>query len=241
MKLRVLAAVTFALLVSAPAWAGDPDEPVKASQADLDGDGKPEAISLDAKEDGRFTLKAGAATVRGSASGNEVTGFTVVDLDSGDKWKEIAVHSVGASDDLHRILLYGFDGKSLKELGSVNAITEARGNGVVLADRWMGFWQRREKYALDRKAWKLNLVPQDLYYVGTEATVKQSFPLVRSRTDSAVVANTAPGSKVQVLAAAVTGNEPEAVWYLVKSSTGLLGWTHLKTLFDKTEGLPFAG
>ncbi|RKH62637.1 hypothetical protein D7V93_09880 [Corallococcus llansteffanensis] len=229
------------LLTAAPAGAQG-DEPVTSAKVDLDGDGKPDAVALTPGADGKFALKVGAVTLQGNASGNEVRGFTVVDLDTGDKWKELLVHSIGDMDDDHRFFLYGYDGKAVRSLGDVRALTEAKGNGIVLVDTWMGFWHRREKYTLDRKAWKLTQVPQELYAVGVEATVKKSFALARSRTESAVVATTAQGSKVQVLAAGVPAKaEWNDVWYLVKSSSGLLGWVRGKALLESTEGLPLAG
>ncbi|QRN93327.1 hypothetical protein JRI60_29510 [Archangium violaceum] len=233
-----LAVSTFLLLAVPPAHA---DEPVMSTSADLDGDGKPEAISIQWKEgDRQFVLKVGGATLRGKAEDTEVHGVTVIDIDGGDKWKEVSVHT-GLTESDASSTVYGFDGKALKELGRVRALSEVRGNGIVLSDSWMGFWNRREKYTLDRKAWKLNLVPQELYYVGAEASVKQSFPIVRSRTDSAPVANLAQGSKIQVLAAPPIGPKDKEPWYLVKSSTGLLGWARQRDLSDKTDGLPWAG
>ncbi|MGE6763698.1 hypothetical protein ACQKGO_37150 [Corallococcus interemptor] len=240
MKTPLLAVLSSALVFAGtPAWAQKNDEPVKSAQVDLDGDGKPDTVSLTAGEGGKFTLKAGSATLQGNASGNEVRGFTVVDLDTGDKWKELLVHTLGDMDDDHRFFLYGYDGKAVKPLGDVRALTEAKGNGIVLVDTWMGFWQRRDKYTLDRKAWKLVHVPQELYAVGVEATVKKSFPLTQSRTGSAVLATTAQGSKVQVLAASVPAKGE--VQYLVRSSTGLLGWVPGNVLVASTDGLPLAG
>ncbi|RYZ37143.1 MAG: hypothetical protein EOO71_29155 [Myxococcaceae bacterium] len=246
MKTSLLTVLSSAVLLSAAPAGAQPgarnDAPVKSANVDLDGDGKPDAVSLTPGADGKFTLNVGAATVHGNAAGNEVSGFTVVDLDTGDKWKELLVHSVGDVDDDHRFFLYGYDGKGVKALGDVRALTEAKGNGIVLVDTWMGFWHRREKYALDRKAWKLNLVPQELYAVGVEATVKKSFPLAQARTGSAVVATTAQGSKVQVMAASVPAKgDADDVWYLVRSSSGLLGWVRGKALVECTEGLPLAG
>ncbi len=240
MKTSLLAVLSSAvLLAGAPVFAQGGDAFVTAAQADLDGDGKPDAVALTVGADGKFTLKVGGATLKGDASGNEVTGFQVVDLDTGDKWKELLVQTLGELDDGHRYLLYGYDGKAVKPLGDVHALTEAKGNGIVLVDRWMGFWQKRDKYTLDRKAWKLVYVPQELYAVGVEATVKKSFPLAQGRTGSGVVATTAQGSKVQVLAASVPAKGE--VQYLVKSSTGLLGWVREKVLVDSTDGLPLAG
>lgn len=238
MKVPALSVTMFLLLAAPLAHA---EAPVKSTSADLDGDGKPEAISLQWKEgDSQFVLKVGGATARGKADDTEVHGVTVADIDSGDKWKEVSVHT-GLTESDTSSTVYGFDGKALKELGRVRALTEVRGNGIVLSDSWMGFWNRREKYVLDRKAWKLNLVPQELYFVGAEASVKQSFPIVRSRTDSAPVANLAQGSKIQVLASSPIGPKDKEPWYLVKSSTGLLGWARQRDLSEKTDGLPWAG
>jgi len=236
-----LAAAALTLLPPALAQAQEAQAPVRSATADLDGDGKKEPLSLEWKNgDAQFVLKAGGATLRGDAKDSEVSGFVIVDLDSGDKWKELAV-STGMTDSDHQVFLYGFDGKSLKPLGSVRNLTEARGNGIILSDEWGGFWTRREKYVLDRKAWKLNAVPQDLYYVGREATVKQSFPLQRNPTSKDVIANVAQGSKIEVLAAAPSTRKGERYWYLVKSTTGLLGWTREEALVQHTEGLPSAG
>ncbi|MBN8230129.1 hypothetical protein JYK02_21695 [Corallococcus macrosporus] len=236
------------LLTGVPAVAQKNDEPVTSAQVDLDGDGKPEAVSLTA-EGGGFTLKAGAATAQGNASGGEVRGFTVVDLATGDKWKELVVQSPGITDEDHHVLVYGYDGKALKLLGDVHALSEATGNGIVLVDTWMNFWQKRDKYTLDRKAWKLVHVPQELYAVGVdatspglEATVTKPFQLKQDRSGhGATVAVTAQGSKVRVLAASVPAKATAELWYLVKSSTGLLGWVLGKTLVMSTEGLPRAG
>ncbi|MCP3138121.1 hypothetical protein [Pyxidicoccus xibeiensis] len=231
-----LAVVTLTLL-TAP--LGHAQEPTNSASVDLNGDGKQEAISLtwDEPRD-EFVLKAGSATIRGGTDGNAPPGFVVVDLDSGDKRKELVV-TTGQTDYDKQQHLYAFDGKALKAIGNVPALTEAKGNGIILSDSWQGFWNRRDKYALD-KAGLVTEVPQELYAVGVEATVKQSFPLARSRTDKTAVATLAQGSKIQVLAAAPLG-PPGEYLYLVKSSTGLLGWATGKDLTGKTQGLPVAG
>ncbi|MCY1017709.1 hypothetical protein [Pyxidicoccus sp. MSG2] len=237
-KSPFLAVMTFALLAAPLASAGD-DAPVKAATLDVSGDGKPEDISVTWDEPkSQFILKVGNATARGSSGHEEPNGFTVVDLDSSDKRKEVVVHT-GLTDNTKEAHVYAYDGKSLKAMGTVPSISEARGNGIVLSDAWMAFWQRRDKYVLDAKAGKLTLVPQELYAVGVEATVTESFPLARARTEKTPVANLAKGSKIQVIAAAPIPGK--SYLYLVKSSTGLLGWATMDDLAEKTEGLPFAG
>jgi hypothetical protein len=239
MKFPMLTAVALMLLAAPSAHAQMPE---KSASADLDGDGKPEAISVQWDRVGKqFVLNVGSITFRHTAGDFEVRGVSVIDIDGGDKWKEVVVHMGLLSGDYYnRTFVYGFDGNELKELGYTHNLAEVRGNGIVLADWWMGFWNLREKYTLDREAWKLHRVPQELYFVGAEATVKQSFPIVHSSKDKAVVANLAEGSKIQVLASTPVDPKTLDCWYLVKSSSGLLGWTKHKNLRNKTEGLPWS-
>ncbi|XXF75675.1 hypothetical protein P2318_21750 [Myxococcaceae bacterium GXIMD 01537] len=237
-KTPALALAALTLLCAPAAIAQAPARPLSA---DLDGDGKPETVSVQWKEgDSQFVLKVGGATVRGDAKDTELGEVTVVDLDSGDKRKEVAV-STGLSDYDHRVHLFAYDGKGLKALGTLPALTEARGNGIVLSDTWQGFWNQRDKYVLDAKAGKLTMVPQELYAVGHEATVKDSFPLARGRTDKAPLAQLAKGSRITILAATPVGPGTPERLYLVKSSTGLLGWATPDDLGKHTEGLPWAG
>ncbi|MBM7115621.1 hypothetical protein [Archangium primigenium] len=238
MKARLLALFS-AVLCSVPAWAA---EPAMNRKVDLDGDGKPEAVTLKWHEDkGSFTLQVGGATFASPETGLQGGALDVVDLlEGGDKWKEVAVSS-GFTDGDKRIFLFGFDGKAIKPLGEVHSLGEVKGNGIVLSQIWMGFWNRTEKYALDRKTWSVRRVPQPLYYVGKLARVKQSFPLAHSREDTTAIANLAPGTTIEVLAASVPERGGEPVHYLIKSATGLLGWTGQGPLTTQTEGLPFAG
>jgi hypothetical protein len=238
--MQTKASLLTALLLLAPA-AHAQGEPVQSTSADLNGDGKPEALSVQWKEgDAAFVLRAGGATVKGSAANTEVRGLTVIDLDSSDKRKEVAVLT-GMTEYDKRVDLYAFDGKSLKPLGSVPALTEVRGNGIILSDSWQGFWNRRDKFALDAKKTKVSEVPQELYYVGVEATVKQLLPLTAGRADKALVATLAQNSRIQVLAAVPLKGGKSDYLYLVKSATGLLGWATSRDLVEKTEGLPMAG
>jgi hypothetical protein len=234
MKTRVLAVLPSVLWLSLPSWAAEP------VRADLDGDGKPETLAVQWDVDkGGFTLKVGSASVQAKTEDPNEGGLEIVDLDSGDKWKDIAI-TTGQTDGDHRVFLYGFDGKTLKPLGEVHALTEAKGNGIILSDSWMGFWNKRDKYVLDRPAWKIRAVRQPLYAVGAECKVKQSFAIVQGRGDKTPVATLAQDSRIQVLAADTSGRPGEEL-YLVKSSTGLLGWASRADLEGKTEGLPFAG
>lgn len=224
-------------LLCATAFAG---EAVKSTSADLDGDGKEEAISIQSSGDGAFKLAAGGVRIAGQVKGNELSGFTVDDLDTRDARREVLVHTIGQMDEDHRVLFYGFDGKRWTHLGTLTSAGEIKGNGIVLVDSWAGFWPKREKFTLDSKKKKLVATPQDLYWVGVDAQVKKSFPIQRSRTDSQVVANVAPGSKLTVVASAPDPKNERKDWYLIKTSTGLMGWAKMETISEGLE-LPWAG
>jgi hypothetical protein len=241
-----LAVAALTLLTAPLAHAGD-DAPVMSATVDVDGDGKQEAVSLEWRESedaSPYVLKVGSATLRGSGKDFQVSGFTVVDLDASDRRKEIAVHT-GNTDVDARTDLFSYDGKKLKALGSVPKLTEVKGNGIILSDQWQGFWNQRDKFTYDAKAGRVTEVPQELYYVGSvEAKVRESFPITYGRADKKVVANLAAGSTLQVLAGAIVASRRNAYRdfvYLVKSSTGLLGWVDGAVLMNKTEGLPLAG
>jgi hypothetical protein len=212
-------------------------EPVKSLSVDLNGDGKPESIQLRWREgDPTYVLQAGSVSIQGRGDERTVEGVTVIDLDTREPTRELVVHVTLPLDE-RRMDLYGFDGKALRPLGSVPAITQTHGNGILLSDDWWGFWTRRDKYVLNREQWRLERVRQPYYYVGQEARVLQSFPLAFDRTGAPVVAHLAPDSTIQVLAAdtSIPGQYP---WFLVKSSTGLLGWAEGQTLVRNTQGLP---
>jgi hypothetical protein len=238
MSTRVPSLLSCVLLLCLPAAAAGS---TTTRKADLDGDGKPETITLQAPADmGPFTLKVGSATFTSPDKELQECRLEVVDLlREGDKWKEIAV-STGATDSEHRVFLFGFDGKAIRPLGEVHALGEMKGNGIVLAEIWMGFWNRTEKYVLDRATWTVRRVPQPFYYVGKQTQVKKPFALTHSRQDASVVANLAPGTSIEVLAADLPERPGGKVLYLVKSGTGLLGWIGHEELLADTD-LPQAG
>ncbi len=240
-----LAPLAAAALLSAPALAAPTPSPLSA---DLDGDGKPETIALRWTEDNpRFTLQVGGASLPVDTGTGTRFEVEVVDLDKGDTWKELVVSATGEVDSEHRVYFFGYDGKALKRLGDIHTFDPEKlgGNGIVLSDTWEGFWTRRNKYVLDRKQWKLREVPQEFYAVGVEATVKQSFPLTFGRgagaKETTQVALLAKDSRIQVLLAAPSPQKGKGPAFLIKSTTGLLGWTTQTELEQKTEGLPFAG
>lgn len=223
----------------APTQAAEDEEPVRSVSVDLNGDGKKDAATLDWKEGAAtYTLQVGKSRLKGRGDEGYVGELTVVDLDKGDAFKELRV-DVEMEWDERRVDLYGFDGKQLKLLGILHKPIQAHGNGVVLSDEWRGFWSQRDKYVLNREQWRLDLVPQPFYYVGDEIRVTASFPLLFSPKGKDVVAQLAANTKIRVLAADPSVSDKQS-WFLVKSSTGLVGWVASESLTRNTEGLLFS-
>jgi hypothetical protein len=212
---------------------------VMSQETDLNNDGIVEHIRLtEQPATGEFTVSVGKASItRAFESGEPIDGFIVVDVDENDKYKEIAVHTPGPSDD-DEYYLFWYDGTSIHKMAYLSRWPHFYGNGIVNVDAWMGFWTKREKYVLNATTRILDRVPQELYYVGVEANVRKSFPIYRTRTSSGIVANLKPNSTCLILVCD-TSHQPMQNWYLVKSVTGLVGWAREDEVFDKLD-LPLA-
>lgn len=246
---RLAVLVSFICLTFSASWSFAFDI-VKSAKVDLNGDGKTEEISISGvTESGDFVLSVGRVSIKGTLTAGEADGFTIVDIDTTDEYKEIAVHTPGPSDD-DEYLIYWYDGKLIKEVGRLSRWPKFFGDGIVHVGDWMGFWSKREKYVLDKKTRILQLVPQELYYVGIEAKVRGSFPIYKTRGDSTIVANLKPPSKVLILLcdpSPTSKGETDDYfddyfcdWYLIKSETGIVGWARLKTFYRRLEGLVWA-
>jgi hypothetical protein len=201
---------------------------VKTIEADLNGDNKPDKISLSLKvESGEFILRINNASINGSIyiespdNLDEEIGLKIVDIDKRDKYKEIEVFYNGERYDLTAYHLFTFNGNLINKLLDPVSIRPAySGYGIVLIDKFCeNFWTKKEKYILNRETRKLELVPQEFYYVGVEASVKEMFPIYQTRAGKDVVANLRPSSTCMILVC-----DPEG-WYLIKSVSGLVGWT----------------
>jgi len=249
-KIRI---ALFLLIVSVPRLFAPSsifaDTLVTSATVDLDKDGTIDNVSLsDRKESGEFILHVNGISIAGVLTEGKADGFLIVDIDAADRYKEIAVHTPGPSDD-DEYLLFWYDGKSLMDMGRLSRWPKFVGKGIVLVDGWMGFWKKREKYLLEKTTRTLHRVPQELYHVGAEATVRESFPIYHSRNHSGIVARVRPGSRVLLLAC---DPSPECKtpkgevddyfcdWYLIRSVTGLTGWARLGFFWNKVEGLPWA-
>ncbi len=234
------------LAVPAPGFAAV----VKSASADLNGDGKAEQISITIKDEfeSDYVLKIGSVSVKGKLW-EGIDGFQVVDIDCGDRLKEIAVHTRGPSDDYGHHL-YWFDGKHIKDMGVLDGSAKFPGNGSVLVHRRIGWAFTTEKYVPQGSQRKLHTVPQDMYAVEVDAqitaTVAKSFPIYATRAGGGIVAQLAPKSKITILAYSPAQRNSDGSFkvgpkdqYLIKSHTGLLGWASAKAVdYENLPDLP---
>ncbi len=211
---------------------------MKNFKTDLDGDGKVDHIVLiDTKETGQFTLKVNKGIISGKLE-EEVDGFIIIDIDTTDKYKEIAVHTPGMSDD-DEYLLYWYDGKDIRQMGHLMRWPDFKGDGTVIVGDWMGFWTKWDKYVLDKKTKTLKLIPQETYAVDVEGTVKESFPIYQTKSNDEILEFLSPNTKFHILAC-VLSDDYLSHWYLIKTSSNIIGWAQYNSFYDKVEGLPWA-
>jgi hypothetical protein len=222
---------------------------VTSAKVDLNKDGRVETIAIsDFRDTGEFLLKINGISTTGRLNEGRPDGFTLVDIDKRDAYTEIAVHTPGASDD-DEYLIFWYDGRTISEMGRLSRWPKFLGNGIVHVDGWMGFWTKKEKYLLDKNSRILHKIPQELYYVGVKAFVKESFTIQATRESSKILAKLRPQSNILIL---LCDTSPECRnkdgeadnyfcdWYLIKSVTGLVGWARLGSFWKKVEGLPWA-
>ena len=224
----------------------------KSATADLNGDGRPErvylTVSVPKNAPAQRLLHIGDLSVEIHAQLPE--GIAIVDIDSKDRFKEVDVRCGNPGDGGYS-LVYGFDGRSISEMGEVGSHPDFRGNGIVYGGSWTGAFMIRHKFALDGKRRKLNEIRQPMYYVGRTFKAESSFPICYSMEDASVVADIEPKSQILIVAVAfqpikkrtAMPNRYETIergWYLIKSQSGLMGWARWDTVVQHVP-IPMAG
>jgi hypothetical protein len=213
-----------------------------SAKVDLNGDGVKDSIDLSHVKSHRptpqqqtmFDLQINDASIQGSFDSEELfDGFAIVDIDKSDKYKEIAVHTPGPSDD-DEYLIYWYDGSSIKEVGHLSRWPRFTGNGIVYVNGWVSFWQDTDKYVLTKQR-TLQLVPQPFHYVGMKCKVKTSFPIYESINSRSIVANLRSGSQIFVVLGDISNTENSRTFYLVRSESNLLGWVEESNLISNTD------
>lgn len=246
-SIPTISMVVITLLISIATVASGGELEFKwRDSVDLNGDGLQEKISLHKVGDfGKFILKIGRHQISGKLY-EEVYGFTIVDINKADKYLEVAVYTPGLSD-FGEYMIYWYNGRKIAKVGDLLSRWRLtiKGNGIVYEKGWMGFWTNMDKYVLAGNH-TLRKIPQPFYYVGITARVKKrrSFAIrLKPQNRAAVVGNLIPGSKIELLVAKLTETRKGKLdtWFLIKSSSGLIGRANEKVIDANVADLPNAG
>lgn len=203
--------------------------------ADLDGDGKPEVITVD--DSG---VKVGKHLI--TCGGMALCEVQIHDLSSEDKIKELVTIESGPRDDkyarIYRLEKGGPVEMRWSQEEHYAESIQTSGNGILLTDTRERLYIKRQKWVA--KGGVLTLVAQPFWAVQTEVGIDRSVPIVRTIGGSETVANIKADSRITVLLE--SPDTPE--WFLVKTSTGLTGWISLESLrgaSDEVMGIYGAG
>ena len=199
-------------------------------QIDLNADGKLDDIRVERMDETfDFVLRVNGEEIKGNAGEEPIDGFIIVDINKWDAYKEIAVHTPGPSDD-DIFMLYWYDGADIIAMNRLSRWPEFKGNGIVYVKGWEGFWSPLEKYKLDDASRQLVHVEQFAYYVGLKIKINKGFKIFREKELIHEVALLREHSEIEIMLCDKKGHDYYDYRYLIKSSTGLLGWSDFKSM-----------
>lgn len=194
-------------------------------RCDLDGDGKPDNITVAFNPDGwSFTLRVNQLSVQGSGAGLNET-FAVVDVDSLDGLREIAITESGSDDNVTHF--YGWDGIRIFSMGSIEGSGDIRidGSGLLRGMKRgeiLQAWSYPVLYRLNQEH-RFERIELELYPMNTPVTLRKPFQLARSRW------NPSPGPRLEAGDKAVILSSDGIRWCLVRTLDGATGWFEINS------------
>ena len=224
-------------------------------RADLDGDGRPETASItffgnDERSIGHFQVIVGRDTLFQFGESIEDTA-RIVDIDTTDSFREIAIQEDGPSDDyavyfvrytrMH-LRLVGFVPGTLNDDmrvdGSGAIRTECR--GTILCTWWYPCF-----YRLYEESGALGEVPQAFMPMNVQVTLKRDLPLFASPVDRRIRGRIRQGEQATI------DLTDDRQWARIRSKSGLVGWFWIREwkvfigyndvdIQDVFDGLPMA-
>lgn len=207
---------------------------------DLNSDNKTEIVKVEITDNPyEFRLLIEKKEVLGKFNDGDTDGFKVIDINTHDNYREIAVHTPGSSSD-DEYMIYWYDGKDIIFMDHLSRWPTFNGNGIVYLNNWEDFWSSRDKYVLNNSDRKLKKIEQFAYYVGITVKVKKGFVIYKEKDLSNKVALLSEGSEIMLILCDKTNKEYFNYKYLIKSKSGLLGWSDFKQIQENTEGIQTA-
>ena len=211
---------------------------------DLDRKGGVDIIELTLIEEdydfSNFKLSINKDSVSGKHSYN-VSGFLIIDLDTTDKYKEVAVYTQNANGP-DEYIIYKYD-NWITEIGRINSYATFSGNKEIIIDTEMMFWTKTDTVLYDTEFEVLMYYPKEFYDINIEAGVLEPFSLYSDRENFLSIIDLKPKDKVTIIKCDTSpfcedesSNSFELCdWYQVKLESGITGWVQLKTFLNKLE------
>ncbi|AIQ65065.1 hypothetical protein PSTEL_20020 [Paenibacillus stellifer] len=201
---------------------------------DLNGDGKKDTVTLKSTAGGdSYTLTVNKSSVSGT--GDNLDGVMYIcDLDSKDKYKEIAITESGPSDD-YSTYFYSYNGRKLIYMGRVQGaehVIKVNGSGKLVTKTRgdiLQTWFYSDEYSLSASR-KLVHIPRTYYKMNTIVTVKKQLKLQKSPTNSGTAAILKGGEK------AVITETDNQKWCAVVTKDGVKGWVAVSG-FSRINGI----
>lgn len=203
--------------------------------ADLNGDGKKDAITFCGKEgELEFTVEVNDARYTSYAS--TLTGlYTLTDLNKSDGLQEIAVSEEGPSADPRTYFLsYTKDGKIVL-LGKIPGYGEDityHADGSLTTSMYRGSilhtWFYPKTFRLDGNR-LLKAVDEPLYPMSTPVTLRQELKLLTAPNSTETAFTLKPGDKATLVAS------DDRAWCQLRTADGKEGWFEVED-FDLIKG-----
>lgn len=243
--------------------SADNESLLTSSNEDLDGDGKNDSISLQLPDNNMServindevpsVLTVNTTVVKDAFPKDFADGFKIIDVDSTDKFHEIAIHSGFPSSD-HHYIIYRYENKSLISLGIINGWINELPNGdkIISTLVWAGFWHRAEQYTFDSETkifipfdygFETNNSSFSSYEMNVKATTKQSLTLLVDYDSAEKTFEVAAGTTLffqrEQNEYNLDGSIKESL-YEVMGQYGIRGWLPKRNLEDYFSDLHFA-
>jgi hypothetical protein len=206
----------------------------RAASMDVNGDGMADAITLTLEENQQSgttrTLRVNRTSVE-MVSGNPQMYFGIVDIDTADGVKEIALSDEGPSGD-PTTELYRFDGTALIKIGSMQGLYEFmtfNGAGTVTTETRASIldtWAFEDQFTLDSSGMLVH-VDKDFYTrLGdmNDITVLQDVGFDTSPTSPVPAFSAVAGDVIQIVGC------DNIAWCKVANSAGVEGWFQVDAL-----------
>ena len=227
-----LCAATLALCLIAYSTGATSGEQINRmkERADLDGDGSEETVYFASfsisghYSNNTFVLKVCGRTA--AFEGDNLNGyFKIVDIDTSDRYLEIAVPEEGQSDD-HQVHYFRYSSGEIIKLGTLPGSTrewntKIDGSGIVQAlvrGNILDTWDYWGKFKYDDCSHDFVEIFKRDFVLNREVTVKEELPLYKDKDMTQIAFTAKVGEK------GVITKTDNRLWCLFESDSGEKGW-----------------